>query len=1066
MFASRKWRWGPQPPRSARHRNRAAHRVDRTSRRLSLEHLERRELLTAGLQAALSASSLSAAASAGHTARAPAPVVAAIMTAAGPTAGGTAVTITGTGLAGATAVRFGGKAAKITSDTATQIVAVSPVGTAGTIDVRVVTPGGTSAKLRADKFTYTAVPIVTQISPTFCRATGGSAVTITGMCLTHATAVYFGGTPAKSFVVQSATQIWALSPPGAGTVDVTVVTPRGTSTTLPADWLTYATAIITTLAGSPEQLGSADGSGSAVRFGSPAGVAFDSAGNAYVADTANNEIRKITTAGVVLTFAGLAGHTGSADGTWTQARFNSPTGVAVDSVGNIYVADSGNDEIREISSQGVVTTLAGAAGQAGYSDGTGSGALFDDPTGMAWDSTTGNVYVADTGNGAIREITSAGVVNTLAAGFNLPTGVAVDSAGNVYVADSGNDEIYKIITSTGLVTRLAGVAGQSGSSDGIGRQAEFNDPTGLAVDSAGNVYVADTGNDEIREITPSDVVTALAGSPVSQGSSDGPAGQARFYQPEGLAVNSVGSLYVADTGNDEVRRINTYVSPVLPSVTAVGPTAGPLAGGTTVTITGTDLTGATAVYFGGTPATSYSVQSATKITAVAPPGTSAVNVVVVTPFGVSPIAVADQFTYAAPPAVTGISSAYGLATGGAAVTITGQYLSGATAVYFGGTAAASYSVESDTQVTAVSPAGQIGTADVTVVTAGGSSATSAADQFTYVPFIVTTIAGSAGRRGSSDGTGSQGLFACPTGAAVDSAGNLYVADSGNDEIRKITPAGAVTTLAGSPMHAGPSDGTGSQARFDCPQGAAVDSAGNVYVADSGNDEIRKITPAGVVTTFAGAAGQPGSSDGSGSGALFDDPTGVAVDSAGNVYVADSGNDEIREITPAGVVSTLAGSAGQQGYSDGTGSDARFDGPEGVAVYKTGNVYVADSGNDEIREITPAGVVTTLAGAAGQWGSSDGPGSQAKFWGPGGVAVRNAGSIYVADSRNDDIREITLVTAAGQAAARPSLACRAGVEWHARQDRRRNPNRGSVGPDFGIAGRRKRCQRGVGVGEQR
>ena len=179
--------------------------------------------------------------------------------------------------------------------------------------------------------------------------------------------------------------------------------------------------------------------------------------------------------------------------------------------------------------------------------------------------------------------------------------------------------------------------------------------------------------------------------------------------------------------------------------------------------------------------------------------------------------------------------------------------------------------------------------------------------------------------------------------AVDSAGNVYVADAYNDEIRKITPSGVVTTLAGSAGQAGSSDGTGSAARFIDPCGVAVDSAGNVYVADYGNDEIRKITPSGVVTTLAGSAGQTGSSDGTGSAARFDDPMGVAVDSAGNVYVADYGNDEIRKITPSGVVTTLAGSAGQTGSSDGTGSAARFDYPMGVAVDSAGNVYVADHG---------------------------------------------------------------------------------------------------------------------------
>ena len=221
---------------------------------------------------------------------------------------------------------------------------------------------------------------------------------------------------------------------------------------------------------------------------------------------------------------------------------------------------------------------------------------------------------------------------------------------------------------------------------------------------------------------------------------------------------------------------------------------------------------------------------------------------------------------------------------------------------------------------------------------------------------------------------------------MDSAGNVYVADTYNDEIRKISPSGVVSTLAGSAGQQGSSDGTGSAARFSYPEGVAVDSAGNVYVADFYNDEIREISPSGVVSTLAGSAGQRGSHDGAGGAARFDWPDGVAVDGAGSVYVADTYNDEIREISPSGVVSTLAGSAGQTGSSDGAGGAARFDGPDGVAVDGAGNVYVADTYNDEIREITPSGLVTTLAGSAGQTGSGNGTGGGARLDDPNGVAL--------------------------------------------------------------------------------
>ncbi|MFZ2651400.1 MAG: hypothetical protein WA210_14960, partial [Burkholderiaceae bacterium] len=204
--------------------------------------------------------------------------------------------------------------------------------------------------------------------------------------------------------------------------------------------------------------------------------------------------------------------------------------------------------------------------------------------------------------------------------------------------------------------------------------------------------------------------------------------------------------------------------------------------------------------------------------------------------------------------------------------------------------------------------------------------------------------------GNVEGTGAAARFAFPLGVATDSAGNVYVADLPNHTIRKITPAGAVSTFAGSSGAAGSADGTGAAARFSQPGGVATDSGGNVYVADTTNHTIRKITPAGAVSTLAGSAGLNGSADGTGAAARFTFPSGVATDSAGNVYVADSFNSTIRKITPAGTVSTFAGSAGAFGSADGTGAAARFDGARGVATDSAGNAYVADTANHTIRKI--------------------------------------------------------------------------------------------------------------------
>jgi D-alanyl-D-alanine dipeptidase len=645
----------------------------------------------------------------------------------------------------------------------------------------------------------------------------------------------------------------------------------------------YEPFAFTHFAGTLGGAGYSDDTGSAARLNYPFGVATDSAGNLYVADTDNHTIRKITAAGVVTTWAGVAGIPGSADGTGSVAHFNYPSGVATDSTDNLYVADTSNHTIRKVTPAGMVTTLAGLAGSSGGVDGTGSAARFNSPYGVVTDS-AGNIYVADTYNHCIRKITPAGVVTTFAGGgwgtadgtgsaaqFNHPQSVAIDSVGNIYVADTYNYTVRKV-TPAGVATTLAGLAFSFGSADGTGSAARFAYPDGIVIDSAGNVVVGDSGNHTIRKITPAGVVTTMAGMAGTAGSADGTGNAARFYYPAAVTIDSTGNFYVADQWNCNIRKI----TPAGVVTTLAG-----LAGswGTN------DGTGSEARF-------DYPRGVATD---------SAGNVYV---------ADADNYT-----------------------------------------------------IRKITPVG-----------------------------VVSTLAGLAGSAGSADGAGSAARFSNPTSVATDSSGNIYVADASNHTIRKITPAGVVATLAGLAASSGTNDGTGSAARFYYPIGVAADSTGNIYVADTENYTIRKITPAGVVTTLAGLAGSTGSADGTGSAARFNTPYGVATDSAGNVYVADSLNFAIRKITSAGVVTTLAGSA------------AQFYEPYGVATDSVGNVYVADTHNNTIRKITPAGVVTTLAGLARSSGTADGVGSAARFWIPHGVATDSAGNVYVADTYNHTIRK--------------------------------------------------------------
>jgi len=646
--------------------------------------------------------------------------------------------------------------------------------------------------------------------------------------------------------------------------------------------------VFTTLAGSAGSVvNSADGTGSAAQFSAPRGVAVDSAGNVYVADSGNNTIRKVTAAGVVTTLAGVAGSAGAPS--VTPAKFNEPFCVAVDSAGTVYVADTNNGAIRKISPAGVVTALAGGNGP-GYADGTGTAAKFHEPHGIAVD-TSGNVFVADYENNVVRKVTAAGVVTTLAGTYNTP-----------------------------------------GSVDGQGTAARFMSLQGIAVDSAGNVYVVDSGSRAIRKITSSGLVTTFAG-----GTSSG-----QFGQPSGLTIDASGILYVTDASAHVIYKV--MADGAISKIAGTAPTPG-----------STDGTTGALFY----APSGISVDSANNLY------------------------VAD----------TSNNTIRKITSTGTVTTLAG--LAGRTGSVDGSATAARFE---DPYALAVDAAGNVYVADAT-----DHSIRKIASNGT-----TTTLAGKGGSFGSTDGTGSAARFRGPLGIAADSAGNVFVADTGNYTVRKITAAGVVTTLAGTAGQIGSTDGTGTAARFSSPYGIAVDSAGTVYVVES-NAIVRKITATGVVTTLAGQAGTNGFTDATGTAARFSVPFDIAVDGSGNLYVSDHGNHAVRKITSAGVVTTLAGS-GSMGNTNATGTAASFKFPSGIAADSAGNVYLADTDNQVIRKITTAGVVTTIAGS--DIGSADGVGTAATFFNPKDVAVDSSGNLYVADRGNHTIRKGTLQNGSG------------------------------------------------------
>jgi hypothetical protein len=404
-------------------------------------------------------------------------------------------------------------------------------------------------------------PILTGFSPTAGRA--GTNVILTGFnfSLTAASnTVKFNGTLA-TVSAATPTSLTVNAPAGASTGKITVqVGSQTVTSTEDFVYLSAAATTVTTLAGSGA-FGFADGSGTAAQFFQPTAIVLDASGNAYVTDAENHRIRKITPTGTVSTLAG-SGTAGFADGIGTAAHFNSPRGVALDASGNLYVADGVNNRIRRITPTGTVSTIAGS-GTAGFADGTGTAAQFHFPKGIAVDG-SGNLYVADDINHRIRKITSNGTVSTLAgstlgnvdgtgtaAQFNRPTGIGVDAAGNVYVADAENHRIRKI-TPSGTVSTLAGNTG--GFADGTDTAARFNEPVGVALDGLGNVYVTDADNHRIRKVTPTGTVSTVAGI-LPEGFADGSSTAARFNTPTGIALDAAGAIYVADRLNHRIRKI-------------------------------------------------------------------------------------------------------------------------------------------------------------------------------------------------------------------------------------------------------------------------------------------------------------------------------------------------------------------------------------------------------------------------------------------------------------------------------------------------------------------------------
>ena len=692
-------------------------------------------------------------------------------------------------------------------------------------------------------------------------------------------------------------------------------------------------------------------------------------------------------------------------------------------------AGDGQDFLGSSASLGVgqVGTLAGNGfstygGDGGLAVAAQLGQPFSDVVDAA-----GDVFIADSGNNVVRKISaSTGLIATVAgngtAGYSGdngpataaqlddPCGLALDASGDLFIADTGNNAVREVNVSTGLISTVAGdgTAGWGGDGD-LATQDELNAPHGLALDASGNLYIADTGNDCIRKVNAAtQIITTVAGIPQNMGKSgDGSkAIHAQLHSPDGVVVDAGNNLYIADTGNCRIQEVNATHQ----VITTVAGSGAPGFGG--------DGQAASSTTVKLDYPTDVAVDSSGDLF-IADTGNNRIREVYQTTGTINTVAGNGTAGYSGDGQAATAAQLNGPA--GIAVDANGNLfiadtstnrirkVNASTQVI--GTVAGSVGASSSATAVAMRPAG-------VAVDAGGDvfiadSGNNVVREISASTGLITVVAGN-GVAGYS-GDGGQATAAelnAPMGLAVDAAGDLFIADSGNNRIREVS-AGThvITTVAGTGVGLyGGDGGQATAAELNAPAGVALDSAGDLFIADTGNQRIREVA-GGTISTVAGngTAGYAGDG-GQATGAELNSPAGVAVDSAGDLYIADTSNQRIRKVAAGTqVISTLSGN-GISGYAGdgGLAAAAQLDAPRGLAVDSAGDLFIADQANNCIREvIASSGVMATVAGNGTAGYSGDGGQAVlAELSAPANIAVDAGGNLFIADTGNDRVRKRT------------------------------------------------------------
>ena len=810
--------------------------------------------------------------------------------------------------------------------------------------------------------------------------------------------------------------------------------------------------LITTVAG-PGTPGTSGDNGPATLayLQHPFGVAVDSTGNFYIADRDNGLIRKVTRGGVITTVAG-----GGSVCAWetdtlgdgcpaTQAQLNFPTAVAVDGAGNLYIADSSNNRIRMVNANtGIIATVAGGGAICvSHINPVGDGcpatqAQLNGPLGVAVDG-NGNIWIADTFNHRVRLVRAiSGTIGTLAgtgtasyngdnissinAELNYPSGVAADAAAHVYIADTNNNRIRVANLGTGGITTVAGTGTGAYNGDNIAAtSAELWNPNGVAFDALGNIYIADNRNNRIRRVDASTgTITTVAGNGSgfeSPNNDNIGATSAAVSSPASVAVDLAGDLYIADFGYSRIRRVQYSVS--FGSVSLGQPSQSlPVAFDFAATV----QVGNVAVLTRGTSGKDFVMASGSTcgVGSYGGPSSCSVNVNFVPTAPGTRTGAVVVYDTATPPNVlataylsgTGAAPAIGFGPG-IITTVAGSGTVCTSSTDGVGDGCSATSAELNNPVSeAMDDARNIYIADT------GNNVIRKVDASTG---IINIIAGGGTLCASpinpvGDGCpATQAQLSSPSGVAVDGAGNLYISDTGNHRIRKVDAStGMITTLAGTGIPGYYQDNVlATLAELSTPFGLALDRAGNLYVADENNNRVRLIySRTDIITTVAGTgAGAYNGDNILATSAELYSPYGVALDGAGNLYIADSSNNRIRMVNAnTGMITTLVGN-GISAYN-GTNIEAttaEISLPNSVVLDAAGNLYVSDTGNERIRKVTPAGLITTVVGDGVDAFSGDfGPATRAEVALPNGLAVDSAGNFYFADRVNQRIRKVDLL----------------------------------------------------------